>query len=207
MSYFWIPPPSILRYTSESSDNTSEDDHDENVSPDDSSIVIANTDSEEFSDHFVNSDEEEEDILDTIYYDDRDVLESPKTHGSYYLGSVCKSIMLDLAISPRVFYKYEYKYIREYMSLYSVNQYRRPQLHIIVLDIRNDTYYAVIKTMWLRLVQRHWKKVYAHRQQIRTMRKSWTNQRYFELYGKYTYGANSMPSIYGMMSDYSKSLS
>ena len=70
------------------------------------------------------------------------------------------------------------------------------------LYIINDAYTVVLKTHWLRLVQRHMKKLFSERMKIINMRRNINSRRYFEIYGKYPYGLNVLPSIYGMMKKY-----
>jgi len=195
MSYFWIHPPTNIQYYSDSDDSNGEE----------SSIIHSSTSIDEFSEYLIESDGDEE-ISDQIYYDDESTVDATKTNGSYYVGCVCSCLLFEMAVSPRVFYKYTYSQIREYMYQYSVSSccrsYRKPILDIIVLDIQNDSYNAVLKTIWLRLVQRHWKKTCKQKQAILKLRKSWVNQRYFELRGKYITGSNYLPSLRGMMAHY-----
>jgi hypothetical protein len=206
MSYPWIPTVSNIRYYSdaeiEPETSDSNDDDDESIIESSSSTSSI----DEFSEYLIDSDNDNE-IIDQIYYDDTETVEAIKTNGSYYLGCVCNCLLFEMAVSPRIFYKYTYRQIREYMHQYSVLSCclsrRKPILHIIRVDIQNNILYnAVLKTIWLRLVQRHWKKICKQRQEILHLRKSWKNQRYFELHGKYIAGSNYVPSLRGMMSQY-----
>ena len=196
MSYFWIHPPTNIRYYSDSDDSNG----------DESSIIHSSTSSvDEFSEYLIDSDSDDE-ISDRIYNDDEHVIEAVKTNGSYYLGCVCNCLLFEMAVSSRIFYKYTYGQIRDYMHQYSVSSccrlYRKPILDIIVLDIQNDVYNAVLKTIWLRLVQRHWKKTFKQKQDVLKLRKSWENQRHFQLRGRYITGSNYVPSLRGMMAHY-----
>jgi hypothetical protein len=194
MSYFWIHPPSNIRHFSD-------DDSNEN----NSTIISSSSSEDEFSEYLIDSDSDDE-ISDRIYNDDESTVDATKTNGSYYVGCVCNCLLFEMAVSPRVFYKYTYRQIREYMYQYSVSSccrsYRKPIIDIIVLDIQNDVYNAILKTIWLRLVQRHWKKTFKQKQAILKLRKSWENQRYFELRGKYITGSNYVPCLRGMMAHY-----
>ena len=55
-----------------------------------------------------------------------------------------------------------------------------------------------MKTYWLRLIQRCWKTVYRKRMEISKQRAQLTNLRYREIYGKWPYGINYLPSIRDM---------
>lgn len=68
----------------------------------------------------------------------------------------------------------------------------------IVVPISSDTY--LLKTIWIRLVQRHWKKTFALLQR----RKSLVALRYRELKGNWPVGLKHPPTIHGLMSVYSR---
>jgi hypothetical protein len=198
MSYSWIPHASNIRYYSDSDDDSNEND---------SSIISSTASIDEFSEYLIDSDSDDE-ISDRIYNDDESTVEAIKTNGTYYLGCVCKCLLLEMIISPRILYKYTYRQIREYMLQYSVSSCcrlygKKPTVDIIVLDIQDEVYHAVIKTFWIRLVQRHWKKTYKQQRDILKLRKSWENQRHFQLHGRYITGSNYTPSLRGMMAQYS----
>lgn len=200
MSYSWIPTASTIRYYSDSDDDSNENNN--------STIISSSSSEDEFSEYLIDSDSDSDDeIADRIYFDDESTIETTKTNGSYYLGCVCNCLLFEMAVSSRIFYKYTYRQIREYMHQYSISSccrlYRKPILDIIVLDIQNDVYNAIIKTVWLRLIQRHWKKIYKQKRFILKLRKSWENQRYFQLHGRYIAGSNYVPSLRGMMAQYS----
>ena len=151
----------------------------------------------------------EMDMVDTIYYTDRYFLDEPKEHGTYYLGNIScvnSQLLMELAVSPSTFFKFTYKKICRYVRSYSISSYwlyPKSQIDIFVLDIHNDCYRTILKTVWLRLIQRHWKKVYQERMKVINLRKRWDTQRYFELRGKYPRDACYLPTIYGLMSQYS----
>jgi hypothetical protein len=66
------------------------------------------------------------------------------------------------------------------------------------------THNVIIKTYWIRLIQRHWKKTYKMRMDFIQLRKRLSNQRYFELKGRYIIGSNVLPpSLNGMLGGYS----
>ena len=78
------------------------------------------------------------------------------------------------------------------------------KIHIMKLCILEDeTYSVVLKTHWLRLVQRHWKKVFKERKLKMAARTFLKNQIFREIHGKYPSGLNVIPSILGMMNCYS----
>lgn len=131
-------------------------------------------------------------ILDEMYEFEQEYDEEEKENGKYFIGvyvymkdirmlrsgdivEYSEKLYLRMAISVKLFHKYEYKYIHKYLC--SAIPYCHHEdksnlnLNIMKLDIVDDGLYLVqIKTIWIKLVQRHWKKV------IR-IRKETTNKR------------------------------
>jgi hypothetical protein len=64
------------------------------------------------------------------------------------------------------------------------------------LNILQDGTYSVIKkTYWLRLVQRHWKKIMKMKKDIYNKRMSVISQYSLQIRGRYPYGLNTMPGF------------
>lgn len=127
-------------------------------------------------------------ILDEMYDFEQEYEEDEKNNGNYFIGIYAymkdmrmlrsgniiedsKKLYLGMSISIKLFYKYEYKYIQKY--LYSTVNYcphannYNLKINIMKLDIVDDGLYLVqIKTVWIKLVQRHWKKVIRIRKEM-----------------------------------------
>jgi hypothetical protein len=73
-------------------------------------------------------------------------------------------------------------------------------MKLCILD--NITYTVILKTYWLRIIQRHWRKAFSIRDSIIKKRMRLNVQRNFELKGNYGYGLNTMPTIHGLLSVY-----
>jgi hypothetical protein len=190
---------------------------------DDSSIIFVNnldinenssetnTDSEQNSDSEIDEFEVEVNDweYDEIYQDDSHHVYSEKQHDHYYIG-LAKRLNNDLllmvnSVSPFVFFQYGFERIRRYLAQYSIVRVENAKIHIMKLCILDDgTYSVVLKTHWLRLVQRHWRKVYAERKRVIKGRRNLLNLRYREIHGKYSYGFNHLPSLRGMMRKYNE---
>jgi hypothetical protein len=71
----------------------------------------------------------------------------------------------------------------------------------MVLDIEPRTCWQTVrlKTFWIRIVQRVWKRVFRERQEIMLKRRTLQNIRYFEQHGKHLPGIHVLPSLYGML--------
>jgi hypothetical protein len=145
-----------------------------------------------------------------IVQDDLIHMDSEKVHGHYYIG-ICKyfprrrNILYLDSISSKTFFKFQFSIIMEYLKSYSIIHVENPKLHIMKLLIYDDgSYYVVLKTYWLRLIQRHWKRVFKERQEILRKRTSIGSILYFQQNGKYRFGERCLPNIIGMMSSYMK---
>ena len=74
------------------------------------------------------------------------------------------------------------------------------KMNIMKLDIAQDgTYNVLLKTFWLKMIQRNWKRVFKERNEILQKRANPTAQYYFSIRGRYPKGLNHLPSIYGLM--------
>ena len=73
---------------------------------------------------------------------------------------------------------------------------------ILQLHISEDgTYNVIIKTFWLRIVQRTWKRIYRERQEIWKKRRNIIALRQREITGKFPIGLRVMPNLLGVFSD------
>jgi hypothetical protein len=178
----------------------------------DSDNVSTETDHEQDTDS--DSDFEEfiiepdDDEYNEIYEDDSFHVYSEKEHDHYYIGIAkrisTETLLLVNSISPYVFFQYSFRRVNEYLAKYSIIQVQNAKVHIMKLCIlEDDTYSVILKTHWLRLVQRHWKKVYKERKRILKARCSLKNLFLREINGRYPDGLNRIPRLQGMMQVYS----
>jgi hypothetical protein len=203
-------------------------DNDSNSIDSDSTIVFVNDlNSSEISsisgtDHESDSDSdndfEEFDILpndwehDEIYQDDSHHVYSEKEHDHYYIGLMKRTytdgrdvLLMVNSVSPFVFFQYPFERIRRYLAEYSIVRVENAKVHIMKLCILEDgTYSVVLKTHWLRLVQRHWRKTYQQRKRVIRGRRNLANLRQREIYGRWPHGLNILPSLHGLIQDYKK---
>ena len=108
------------------------------------------------------------------------------------------------SVSTNAFFRYPFDKIRNYLTKYSIMNMQNARVHIMKLHILNDgSYSVVLKTFWLRLIQRHWKKVFKERTVIIKKRCSIRNVLSREIHGRYMVGLNSLPTINGMLNSYS----
>lgn len=189
----------------------------ESESSDDSHVfaltAISNSQYDSDSDDHMEAydlDEEFDETIDAIYQDDKDHLDSDKTDGHYYVGiykhiQSSGNLMYVNSVSGGTFTKYSLEHIRDYLYYYSIMLRRSSDVEIMQLYIRKEVYYVVVKTFWLRIIQRTWKKhiqQYKERQQQRMLPQ---NIRYREIHGKYPNELNYLPKIRGMLAHYKQS--
>lgn len=169
------------------------------------------TDSEEDSEFYEFGDYDENSQVEAIYEDDKDHLDADKNDGCYYVGihkyiSSSGNFLFVNSVSGSTFTNYSLDNIREYLHYYSIMLRRCSEVDIMQLYIRKEVYYVVVKTFWLRIIQRVWKKKYQQyvdRQHKKTLPQ---NQRYREIHGKYPKELNYLPKIRGMLSQYNNKL-
>ena len=138
-----------------------------------------------------------------------------KSNNCYLIGMaflVCKSLynqqiimekkqyILASYISPTSFYKFNYDNVKKYLFMSSIYYLRKPEINILQLHIKDDGLYTcIIKTFWLKIVQRKWKKIYALRMYIRKLRASIAEIRWREIHGTYSNKCRTMPGLIGML--------
>ena len=184
-------------YTLSLSSDSDSDNDDLSISND--SIII---EFDEYSD-----DEDDEYTIDEIYSREQLFLDSEKQNGQYYIGlskhMKSRDILLLNAISAKSFYKYSYIHVLKYLYYYSLVRLYQPNVEIMKLYILNDgTYSVVLKTHWIRLIQRHWRKALQIRKQIMKKQMLVSSLYHREIYGKFPNGFNKLPTLYGLMNRY-----
>lgn len=146
-----------------------------------------------------------------IFNDEIQYLDSDKEDNKYYIG-VCKYypdekyIMMLCTVTPKSFLKYPIETVRWYLRDYSTVNLRNPKINIMKLYISqlDGSYRVIIKTHWLRIIQRHWKQVYKQRCEMLQQMKS---PKYI-----YSFAMNSrprnyeMPGLRGMMNIYCQTI-
>ena len=167
-----------------------------------------------------------EDLCDKLYYFLNDFINTDKESNNYYLATPYKSkytlltknanIIIHNSISREFFMNFKFitlnfyinssQYLHPFSNIFSY----RPackltnQVYIETFEIikttneYEDTGSIIIKTFWLKLIQRTWKKIYKKR--IEWIKKNYSIQglHYREINGRNKYG--HIPTIRGMLS-------
>ena len=191
-----------LSFSSSSSSSSSSDSTQEDLLSDSSTISD--------QDNTTDYDSETEEMMERIYFHEQDFLDSEKEDSHYYIGNNRISqdkqyILYANSITPKTFFQFNIQHSLSYLLDYSIFV-TLPNIDIMQLSILDDsTHTVIIKTYWLRLIQRHWKKIYLHRKTALKKRCDIRTIRYFELHGRYPDNSFNIPLLQGMLSDYSNS--
>lgn len=90
--------------------------------------------------------------------------------------------------------------IRNYKQIIAQQNYI--QLHIAkVIYLSGSECVAILKTFWLKIIQRTWKKIYKKRCTIIALRKSPSSLFYRERHGKWPDNCLYLPSLQGLLSN------
>jgi hypothetical protein len=128
---------------------------------------------------------------------------------SYYCFGTC-SAKFSLEIDPAMMSMYPHDRIVAYSNMFRCSQDATVLQQLSVLQIIQkirmtpdpDNVVIILKTFWIRLVQRTWKRVYRERRRVIQLRCSRQCHRHVELTGRYIEGAQYLPELRGMLCTY-----
>jgi hypothetical protein len=145
-----------------------------------------------------------DDIADTLYNEDVDHIESDKYNDHYYLGlykyvEQSGNLLFMMSASNKLFLKYPHEKIVDYLKEYSIVQSISDNVDIMKMYVKNDTYYVVLKTHWIRLIQRKWKSLFNDFKKRQEQKLKANSLKYREQNGNFPNKLNYRPKIYGMM--------
>ena len=149
------------------------------------------------------------DLIDEIAEYESLLPQTEYKHHEYYIGTythMYDTLLLTNHIRISTFYKYDYTLIYKYMYYYSIT---RPlpnhEIDIIQLVILPDeTYTVVVKTHWLRIIQRTWKKIYKQRELYVLCLKKTILSRVHTV--RYKTQISKYPGLHGMLIPYNHKL-
>jgi hypothetical protein len=144
-----------------------------------------------------------EDISEEIWELESDFFNNDKENNHYYIGmnNVFESdLLIASSVSTNTFFKYNIDSILYYLYYSSLFSTLRYNIDIMKLYINNSGSYTVlVKTYWLRLVQRHIKKFYINK--IGILIKRVLTNNYFQTTRDYPINLR-VPTLYGILSCY-----
>ena len=94
--------------------------------------------------------------------------------------------------------------IRNYKNIISSKNYIKPEIAECLYLNGDEELVSIIKTIWIRLIQRTWKKIYNLRKEILSKRCKIESFRYREIHGYWPASCNYLPTILGMLSNLPK---
>jgi hypothetical protein len=138
--------------------------------------------------------------IDNITYDEYYFQDDEKVHLEYCIGVFHTEndgeLILGTSISASSLLNYDMKYVLGYLE----DDTKPVYIDIMQVHIAEDfTYNVVLKTFWLRIVQRTWRKIFRQRQKIIQIRKLVSSQLYFSMNGKYPLSASYLPQYSGII--------
>jgi len=131
---------------------------------------------DEDDDYSINTEEEIE--FDTLFEEESEHLFQEKVDKHYYIGLSTQIegdnfLVMANTISTKGFFKFPYHKLLHYLWLHSIIRVKQPKIDILKLIIQPDgVYTVVIKTFWLRVFQRRWKRIFRESQEKLMKRKS-----------------------------------
>ena len=156
---------------------------------------------------------------------ERGFLEAQKVDGAYYIGrqrlewegyAQRHRRLLSLALSPAALFAFPFAHVRHYSQMYC-DLGTAPGSAIEIMQVRCEDliwdepdfsgvfvqYAAVLKTHWLRLVQRRWRAVLRARNAELALRRTPRYRRHMEERGRYPPRAPGGPplALRGMLAD------
>jgi hypothetical protein len=183
-----------MYYTIDTNENSQSSSQEETEEDDNSSIASSSSGDE--STH--------SSIIDMIYYEDEDFANQDKIDRNYYIGSYelfinengKKQMLLGTVVSNKTFFKFPYPHIQKYVELYNIHYKHNKRVDIMKLYIVDEEYIVVLKTFWIRIIQRNWRRVYNQRLRVIQQRMNPTEQFHFQTRGRYT---ESLKTLRGML--------
>jgi hypothetical protein len=90
--------------------------------------------------------------------------------------------------------------IRNFRNIISKSDYIKPEIgQYIILPTQEAI--AILKTFWLRIIQRKWKKIFTERQRVNSLRNQPFYLHYRQANGKWPESCNYLPGLDGMLQD------
>ena len=89
---------------------------------------------------------------------------------------------------------------KNYKNIISSNNYIKPEIAQCIYLSNENECIAILKTFWLRLIQRTWKNIYQKRILLTKKRCCLNSLKYREIYGKWPDNCNEYPRLKGMLS-------
>jgi len=157
-----------------------------------------------------NSDGEEDEeehggeLYDDIL-DEEDFKYEERQNGNYYIGlpyydKVFEELLLASSVRSDTFFSHSIENVTHYLKNYSVvrtDQRDVPEIMQLTIHPTTEAYNIVLKTHWIRLVQRTWKNVMQKR---KTVLRQWYQPSFLHQRERQVRNREVLPGLRGMMS-------
>ena len=90
--------------------------------------------------------------------------------------------------------------LRNYQNIIARLDYIKPEIAECI-ELESQYSVAIIKTIWIKLIQRKWKKIYAERKNVIRQRAQFASLKTRELTGKWPQHCLYLPTIRGILSN------
>jgi len=97
------------------------------------------------------------------------------------------------------YYSHEHPTIRNYRRIAYRLKYLKPEIAECIY-LSDGSCVSIIKTLWIKIIQRTWKKIFSKRKEVIKERSTHKSLRYFEYNGRWPDGCRNLPRINGMLS-------
>ena len=148
-------------------DNGWEDDYDNEFESDEDEMML--NEMYDFEEEFDLQEKENNNHYLGMYMNIQDV----RIMSSGFLVGEKPIMFFGNAISTELFFKYKYSHVIKYMKSIIMRRNTNPVIDIMQLKISDDgLYLAIIKTYWISLIQRHWKKIMQQKKEYMELQKN-----------------------------------
>jgi hypothetical protein len=144
---------------------------------------------EEIYEEEYDSDDTDDYMLSRI---DNDIIYLKRKYNNLY-----PKIVSYFAINPN---KNKHPTIRNYCNIISKPDYIKPEIGEVIILPTQETI-AILKTIWLRIIQKKWKKVFIERKNIMRQRCNLRSLSIRQITGYWPDYCNNLPGIRGMLSE------
>jgi len=178
-------------------------------------IIIIDSDNETPSESDTESTYDTDDESDIesdygdIFHEEQYHLDMDKYDNKYYIGLAHYNhyrniYLLSNSVTLGSFLKFPFYKILGYLYVYSIAKpiFFKYETGIEIMKTRyldDSSLSVILKTHWLRIVQRNWKRIYKERKEILKKRCSIYSLYQRQITGRYPEGLNSLPSLIGML--------
>jgi hypothetical protein len=141
-----------------------------------------------------------------IHGEPKSVSEKIDTH--YLLSCRFKTLNIEFIKSIAEFMNREYSrlngkklkhsVIKNYQKIIRQPNYIKPEIAECIY-LNNNECIAIVKTFWIRLIQRKWKNIYRERQNVLKRRSTYKSLKYREILGRWPSDCCYYPGLRGML--------